>query len=65
MPVELPDRLQVKLRDPIGVQVEPGGETHVKPDGGAAHGGVGAMADGMAEEVHGDMQDEAERLTMC
>ena len=65
MPDEPPNEPQVELRDPTGIQVEPGGETSVEQDGSVAHEDADARADGMAEEANGGVQDEAERLATC
>ena len=62
---EPPDELQVKLRDPTGFQVEPGGETGVERDESAPHKDADARTNGMAEEAHDDVQDEAERSATC
>ena len=56
---------QVEFQGPTGVQVEPGGETTVKPDGSTMHEDMDATTNNRAEEAHRDMQDEVEKLVTC
>ena len=65
MPDEAPDEPSHEMPDPSAVQVEPGGETDVEPGGSVAHEDADATVNNRAEEAHGDVQGEAERLTTC
>ena len=65
MPDEPLNKPQVESRGPTGVEVEPGGETNVERDRSATHEDADVRTDGMAEEAHGGMQDEAERSATC
>ena len=58
-------KAQVELRDPTGIQVEPGGKIGVKRDGSTAHEDVDVMVDGRAEEGHRVVQVEGERGRTC
>ena len=60
-----PSKAQVESRDPTGVQVKPGGETNVERNGSAMHEDTDMTVNGIAEEAHSGMQDEAERLATC
>ena len=62
---EPPDEAQVESRGPDSVQVEPGGETEARRNGGVTHECADTGIDGMAEEAHGDVQFEAERSATC
>ena len=62
---EPPGEAQVESNDPDSVQVEPGGKTIVERGGDIVHEDTDATTDGMAEEAHGGVQDEAERSAMC
>ena len=62
---EPPDEAQVESRGPDSVQVEPGGETESRRNGGVMHGDADAGIDDRAEEAHGDVQFKAERSATC
>ena len=63
-PDEPSGELRVESRDPTGVQVEPGGETTVEPDGSVMHKRADAGANDRAEEVHGDVRVKVESARM-
>ena len=58
---EPPDEAQVKPRDRVDVEVEPGGKTIAGRNGDVAHECADTAANVRAEEPHGVMQVEGER----